>query len=188
MRIKIKYSILITVLCILGFFSYCIINSFKSSLNPKTPCAFCDKQIVNRQKFYEDDLVIALVTHKPIIPSHFLVIPKRHVEKLEMLSPEEMTRIHQVIGRVNKASQQVFHTSPYLVHQKNGQEVGQSVPHVHFHVIAKSKGDDSHLKFFINMIIANLKSPISSEKLQGVTDKMSTAMTPLESIGDPKSF
>ena len=176
MRKKLIYSLCIVVVCITGFFFFYIFGSFKSSLNATTPCAFCDQQIVNRQKFYEDDLVIALCTYKPILPSHFLVIPKRHVERLEMLSSEEISRIHQIISKVNQASQQVFQTSPYFVYQKNGQEVGQSVPHVHFHLIAKPAGDDYLIKFLIKMVLAHLKSPISLKELQNVTEKMKAAM------------
>ena len=176
MQKKFKYSIIIAFICIMSLFFFYLVNSFKSSLNTNTPCAFCNRQIINCQKFYEDDLVIALCTHKPIVPSHFLIIPKRHVEKLEMLSSEEVASIHRVIGKVNEASQKVFHTSPYFIHQKNGPEVGQSVPHVHFHFIAKSKGDDSHLKFFFKTILAHLKKPLSSEKLQDVTEQMKSAM------------
>ena len=60
---------------------YLQIKPSQTSLN--ITCAFCNPQIIDRQKFYEDDLVIALCTHKPIIPSHFLIIPKRHVKQLE---------------------------------------------------------------------------------------------------------
>lgn len=182
MRKKLKHSLLIVFIFSIGFFSFYIISSFKSSLNTETPCAFCNKEIINRQKFYEDDLVVALCTHKPIVPSHFLVIPKRHIERLEMLSSEEIARIHQIIGKVNEASQRIFYTSPYFIHQKNGQEVGQSVPHVHFHFIAKSIGDDSHLKFFIKTIIAHLRGPLSSEGLQNITEKMKAAMNASDSF------
>ncbi|MGD2169482.1 MAG: HIT family protein [Chlamydiota bacterium] len=147
-----------------------------AKVSSDTPCAFCDKEILSRQKFYEDDVVIALYTHKPIVPSHFLIIPKRHVERLEMLSQEEILHIHQVIQKVNGASNKVFHTSAYLIHQKNGSEMGQSVPHVHFHLIAKQSKDSSSFKFFVNMIIANVCSPISSEAMQQVTDEMKMAM------------
>lgn len=183
MRKKLIYSLVIVTICSTGLAFFYIVNSFTSSLNTETPCAFCNHQIVSRQKFYEDDLVIALCTHKPIVPSHFLIIPKRHVERLEMLSSEEISHIHQVIEKVNRASQQVFQTSSYFIHQKNGQEVGQSVPHVHFHFIAKSAGDNSHLKFFVNMIIAHLKSPMSSKELQDVTEKMKISMEFSNSAG-----
>lgn len=176
MRKKLIYSVVIIAICSTVLTLIYVVNSFTSSLSTETPCAFCDHKIVSRQKFYEDDLVIALCTHKPIVPSHFLVIPKRHVERLEMLSTEEISHIHKVIKKVNQASQQVFQTSSYFIHQKNGQEVGQSVPHVHFHFIAKSAEDDSHLKFLVNMIIAHLKSPMTSKELQNITKRMKTCM------------
>ncbi len=49
-------------------------TSFKCERD--APCVFCDVSILNNQKFYEDDLVIALYTHKPILPGHSLIIPK----------------------------------------------------------------------------------------------------------------
>lgn len=171
---KLKYLLLTVFIFGIGFFY--LATLFDNSRELNTPCPFCDSHIVNHQKFYEDDLVIALCTHKPIVSNHFLVIPKRHVERLEMLLPEEMARIHEVIGKVNEASKQVFHTSPYFVHQKNGREVGQSVPHVHFHYIAIPPGDDSYIKFFINMIKAQIKGPLSSKELHDITEKMKVAM------------
>ncbi len=102
-------------------------------------CVFCDGEVLNRQKFYEDDLVFALYTHKPVLPGHCLILPKRHVERFEMLTDEEILRITQAIRLVNEAATQVFHTASYLILQKNGVEVGQSVPHLHFHYIPGKK-------------------------------------------------
>lgn len=87
-----------------------------------------------RQAFYKNDLVLALYSHKPIYPGHCLIIPKRHVERFEMLSEEEITEIGRVIKKVNQAVEKVFQTSSYLLLQKNGREVGQT-PHVHVHYI-----------------------------------------------------
>ena len=129
-------------------------------------CAFCDPKVLNKQKFYEDDLVIALYTHKPVFSGHCLIIPKRHVLRFEMLSDEEFSRICQVIDKVNEAVRKVFHTFPYLLLQKNGREVGQSVPHVHFHYIPRKEGDDSSLKFLFKLYSANLKNPISDDEMQ----------------------
>lgn len=175
MRKKALYSLFIAlIVCAASIFFYTQIKSAKNSSH--TTCAFCDNQIVNRQKFYEDDLVIVLCTHKPIMPSHFLIIPKKHVERLEMLTEEEISHIHQVITKVNRATTEVFQTSSYLIHQKNGREVGQSVPHVHFHFIAKRAGDDSSFKFLTKMIIAHLRGPISSKEMQKAVEKMKPAM------------
>ncbi len=144
--------------------------------NDLNKCAFCDDKILEYQKFYEDDLVIALYTHKPIFPGHSLIIPKRHVERFEMLSEGEMVQIAQVIKKVNHAAEKVFGTSSYLLLQKNGKEVGQTVSHVHFHYIPRKMDDDSTLKFFINIFLANVRSPIKSTEMQEVVEKMKMAI------------
>jgi diadenosine tetraphosphate (Ap4A) HIT family hydrolase len=141
-------------------------------------CAFCDGAVLERQTFYEDDLVLALYTHKPILPGHCLVISKRHVERFELLTDEEILRIGQVIKMVNKAVSESFGTSSYLLLQKNGAEVGQTVPHVHFHYVPRQAGDSSSLLFVLKMYLANLKAPISSEEMQQQTERLYKAMEP----------
>ncbi len=174
MRKKVIILSLFILICTISLLVYNQVRSGGSSFHPI--CPFCDEQVINRQKFYEDQLVMVLCTHKPIVPSHFLIIPKRHVERLEMLTLEELTHIHQVIDKLCQASQRVFKTSPYLIHQKNGREVGQSVPHIHFHFIAKRSGDDSIFAFLIKILSANLRGPISSKQMYKVIEKMRPAM------------
>jgi len=144
-------------------------------------CAFCDSSVLSRQTFYEDDLVLALYTHKPIFPGHCLVIPKRHVERFELLTDEEITQIGRVIRKVNRAVMQVFGTSSYLLLQKNGIEVGQSVPHVHVHYIPRKEGDDSALGFMMKMYIANARGPISADEVRETITKLRQAMDTTQS-------
>jgi len=139
-------------------------------------CPFCTKQILETQSFYETDKAIALYTHKPVLESHCLILPKRHIERFEDLSYEEMREMQFLINKVNLAAQKVFQTSSYLLLQKNGTEVGQTVPHMHFHYIARKKGDSSTLKFLANMFISSIKSPISEEEMQAKTALLQEAL------------
>lgn len=159
-----------------GALFYLLKASGNSSSLSQPTCAFCDKTVINRQKFYEDRFVIVMCTHQPIVSSHFLIIPKRHVERLELLTQQELIHVHQAIEKVRQASQSIFETYPYFIHQKNGREVGQSVPHIHFHFIAKRPGDNSTLRFVAKMIWAYLRGPVSPEKMQKVVEKMRPAM------------
>ncbi len=138
-------------------------------------CAFCDPKVLDRQRFYEDDLVVALYTHKPILPGHCLVLPKRHVERFELLTDEEITQIGRVIKKVDQAVTKVFDTSSYLLLQKNGIEVGQSVPHVHVHYIPREKGDSSTFGFLVKMYIANAKGPICADEMRETVEKLKQA-------------
>lgn len=146
------------------------------SLSVAEECPFCNPSILEHQKFYEDDLVLALYTHKPIMQGHCLIIPKRHVERFEMLSDEEDAQICRVIKKVDQAVTVAFETSSYLILQKNGHEVGQTVPHVHFHYIPRKAGDDSVLKFLFRMLLVNVQSPIQSAEMEQMVGKMKIAM------------
>ncbi len=159
-----KKSVIFLLLmgCLVGF-AYVAIPSVKPL---PSYCAFCDTAILDHQKFYEDEQVIALCTHKPMTPGHCLIIPKRHVERFEGLTDAEMTQIGRVIKRVDQAVASAFQTSSYLLLQKNGVEAGQTVPHVHIHYIPRKAGDHSLFGFMFQMFIANLKPPLSSEKIE----------------------
>ena len=140
-------------------------------------CAFCDAAVLTHQKFYEDDLVIALCTHKPISPGHCLVIPKRHVERFELLTEEEITQIGRVIKKVDRAVTQVFGTSSYLLLQKNGPEAGQSVPHVHVHYIPREAGSSPTIGFLVKIYMADVRGPLSEETIQETVAKLQKAMS-----------
>lgn len=164
---NIKLLIAFGIICIGGIYPL-----FSQSSPLTQYCAFCDPKVLESQKFYEDDLVLALYTHKPIVPGHCLVIPKRHVSRFELLTEDEITQIGRVIKKVDQAVIKVFGTSSYLLLQKNGIEVGQSVPHVHVHYIPKKAGDYSILRFLIKMYIANAKGPISADEMKETVDKL----------------
>ena len=155
-------------------FAFSLLTSFLYS--DEIPCAFCNQEVLDYQMFYENDLVRALYTHKPILPGHCLIIPKRHAERFEDLSDKEMAQIFQVIKKVDTAASHVFGTSAYLLLQKNGYEVGQTVPHVHFHYIPRQTDDSSTIKFILKMFIVNIQSPISSEQMYESVEKMKLAM------------
>lgn len=171
-----KFSILSLVLiCLIGGTYFFLVKPFsRSSFNDY--CAFCDPTVLKNQTFYEDDLVLALYTHKPILPGHCLIISKRHVERFEMLTDAEITQIGRVIKKVNQAVEKVFETSSYLLLQKNGLEVGQTVPHVHFHYVPRKADDDSTIQFVAKMYIANAKPPISQDEMRENVEKLRQAI------------
>lgn len=140
-------------------------------------CAFCDQAVLDNQVFYEDELVLALYTHKPIYPGHCLIVSKRHVERFELLSDEEITQMGRVIKKVHGAVSKVFGISSYLLLEKNGVEVGQTVPHVHFHYIPRKTGDDSTISFMVRMLIANVKPPISKEEMDQAVTQLKEAIS-----------
>jgi diadenosine tetraphosphate (Ap4A) HIT family hydrolase len=171
---KLRLFILIFIALVGG--SYLLFWGKSEKSQPDcAPCVFCNPEVLCRQVFYEDRDVLALCTHKPVVPGHFLIIPKRHVERYELLTENEVLQIHRTIVKVNAAAEKVFGTCTYLLLQKNGREVGQSVPHLHFHYIPRKSGDDSMIAFVLKMFISDMKKPRTAAEMQETIDAMRCA-------------
>jgi len=89
---------------------------------------------------YESPTVIAFRDIHPKAPTHVLVIPKEHVASLMDLKPEHsklLGDIHQAIQAV--ARQEKVEHNGFRVAVNNGSDSGQTVPHLHYHVLAGRK-------------------------------------------------
>ena len=86
-------------------------------------CLFC--KIANGQipsnKVYEDETVYAFYDIEPQAPTHFLVIPKTHIASVAEVTPENATVVAHIFAVISKVTKE---------------QAGQSVPHLHFHVLA----------------------------------------------------
>ena len=103
----------------------------------KNDCLFCaiiDGEIPSK-KLYEDELCYAFHDIAPQAPTHFLVIPKAHIASVYGINAENsavVAHIFEVIAKVTKE----MGIESYRVVSNIGEQAGQSVPHLHFHVLA----------------------------------------------------
>lgn len=100
-------------------------------------CIFC--QIVKREKkakiLYEDEIVLAFYDINPQAPYHILVIPKKHIENLLEIGEEDREILGHIFWVINKISKDLCFSS-FRVVTNTGREVGQSVFHLHFHLLS----------------------------------------------------
>lgn len=100
-------------------------------------CIFC-KIIAGEipsNKVYEDDTVLAFRDIEPKAPVHILVVPKKHITgaaDVQLEDGEVIGHIFRVIAQV--ADQQGL--TDFRVVTNNGAGAGQTVPHLHFHILA----------------------------------------------------
>lgn len=101
-------------------------------------CIFC--KIVNQEipseRTFEDEQVVAFKDINPVAPVHLLVIPKKHMVSLNDASPEDQA----LLGHILTVAQQLARKfeiaeKGYRVLTNIGEEGGQVVQHLHFHVI-----------------------------------------------------
>lgn len=118
-------------------------------------CALCNPLVIERQRYYEGEAVCGLIDYKPITEGHALIVPRRHVERFEELSPEEWVEIFDVVQKTHRAAEALYGKSDYLLLQKNGRGVGQTVPHVHFHYVrhTPSPGWWAEIRWFLRFFI-----------------------------------
>ena len=109
----------------------------------KNDCVFCGiaEGEIPSFKVYEDEQVLAYLDINPFSKGHTLVIPKRHSAGL--LDTGDQT-LSDVIVRVKKVAAQVkakLGCDGFNVVQNNGEAAGQTVHHLHFHIVPRWTGD-----------------------------------------------
>lgn len=89
-------------------------------------------------KVYEDDQVLAFMDIMPQAEGHTLVIPKSPAVTLLDLDPQEAAYTIQVVQKIAKAMEKALDVKGIVLMQLSGAAAGQTVPHVHFHLIPSS--------------------------------------------------
>lgn len=84
---------------------------------------------------------MAFVNLKPLLPGHVLVTPRRIVPRLSDLSQDETVDLFLTIQRVGRMVERVFKASALNIAMQDGVDAGQSVPHVHMHIIPRKAQD-----------------------------------------------
>lgn len=91
--------------------------------------------------FWESALSYGLVNLKPIFPGHVLICPKRVVARLSDLSEEEVSDLYSSVWRVAPQIERHFQADALNIAMQDGVAAGQSVPHVHVHILPRKKTD-----------------------------------------------
>ena len=86
-------------------------------------------------KVYEDELVYAFYDIDPQAPTHFLVIPKAHIGSCRGIFPENSAVVAHAFEVISQVTKELGITD-FRVVSNCGEQAGQSVHHLHFHVLA----------------------------------------------------
>ncbi len=72
----------------------------------------------------------------PAAPVHFLVLPKKHIESVAALSPEDSALVGHIFEVISSLAAQMSFQDGFRVVANTGEQAGQSVKHLHFHVLS----------------------------------------------------
>lgn len=91
--------------------------------------------------FYRSSLSAAFVNLRPIVPGHVLVVSNRVVPRIGDLSDDEYADLWKSVRVVQELLAKHYHATAFNVAVQDGKEAGQSVPHVHVHILPRTEGD-----------------------------------------------
>lgn len=104
-------------------------------------CIFCKiaSHEIESDYIYEDDLIVSFNDLGPQAPVHFLVIPKKHIASLDELTEEDSEVISHIMLKIPEIAKEQGLENGYRVVINTGEDGGQEVKHLHFHVLGKRK-------------------------------------------------
>ncbi len=106
----------------------------------KSECPFC--QVNNQAEvILNSPLVYAIYDKFPVSDGHVLIIPKRHCADYFELYPEEQSACWEMINRVKGIIQERFNPDGFNIGINVNESAGQTIFHVHIHLIPRYRGD-----------------------------------------------
>lgn len=102
-------------------------------------CIFCKlaNKEIDTEVVYEDEDIFVFKDSDPKAPIHLLFIPKKHIESINDLTDENALIVSKIFLKIRDIAKEMgFSENGYRVVANTGEDGGQSVKHLHFHVLA----------------------------------------------------
>lgn len=112
-------------------------NALRNS--PEVDCPFCS--LAGTPLVYESELVVAFRDRYPVSDGHTLIIPRRHAVTYFDASAEERAELWRAVEAVKRDLDRELRPDGYNVGFNAGEAAGQTVMHLHVHVIPRYRGD-----------------------------------------------
>jgi histidine triad (HIT) family protein len=133
-------------------------------------CIFCKIAAgeIPSRTLYEDESFRVILDISPASKGHAIILPKNHAANIFELSEEDASKIFVVAKKVATAMEKVLHCEGINILQNNGEVAGQTVFHLHVHLIPRYKEDHVLIKWIpenidavkLDTILAAVKSEI----------------------------
>ena len=112
-------------------------------------CIFCKiaNGVIPSNTLYEDDLFKVILDLNPVTKGHALILPKNHFDDLLSIDEETGSKVLMVASKIATAMKKTLKCDGVNILQNNGEAAGQTVFHLHFHVIPRYVGDTVNLEW-----------------------------------------
>jgi len=136
---------------------------------PVEGCLFCQKEIVEKS-FYRTKRFSAIYNIAPVLPGHSLIIPNHHYESLFELSEDELGEMMVFARKITSVLITVFVCDGFDWTIQDGVSAGQTVPHLHLHIVPRKSYDLSEKNEWYRKIQQNEAQLLDSEHRERLSD------------------
>ena len=152
--------------------------------NMSHSCPFC-RGIEKERLIYAGDLFLVFQDYYPVNPGHTLIVPKRHITELSQLTIEERLRFFELVEKMIKILKEVLHPEGFNIGLNIGKVAGQTIEHIHFHIIPRYEGDTPDPRGGLRKVITGIwgdrtywrekwtKNRLSCEKIEQISKMLS---------------
>lgn len=160
-------------------------------LQPTDPtdqkCIFCQKDFIE-SSFCRSSRFSAFYNIAPILPGHSLIIPNKHYESLFELSDDELSEMMLFARKVTSVLKTVFSCDGFDWTIQDGVSAGQTVPHLHLHVVPRKlldmpKSNEWYSKISENekqLLDSHHRLKLSDDEYISITKKLAEAVKSLK--------
>jgi bis(5'-adenosyl)-triphosphatase len=151
-------------------------------------CPFCQEKIKN-SVFAESDHFYAIYNIAPIVPGHSLIIPKTHITSLLILSANELSEMMNFAKEVTQIVLKAFNSDSFNWSVQDNDAAGQTVSHLHLHIVPRHLGDLKEAGDWYPLIRENDKEMLDSKQRARLSqEQMDQIVSKLKEIsGNEKS-
>jgi bis(5'-adenosyl)-triphosphatase len=139
-------------------------------------CLFCQNDIVEKYFFAKGNFV-AIYNIAPVLPGHSLIIPLKHFETIDELSDSELGEMMIFARKVTSMLKKVFNCDGFDWTVQDGVSAGQTIPHLHLHIIPRKPNDLAGAGEWYSHIPENEKQLIDSDLRKRLEEEEYMAIT-----------
>ena len=128
------------------------------------PCQFCNYEKMREATIYSDKDVYVAISHEPLSYGHILIIPMKHISRLEEMNDTQMIHLFRVTRNLIPKLLKAINAKDYNLFINAGVRANQSVPHLHVHIVPRTMCRD-HLDTFFSELSKRKGRPLSRKTM-----------------------
>lgn len=143
-------------------------RKYKKNFSAKIKCAFCRELKDEECLGLRGKLWRVLVNINPYMDGNVMIVPLRHIEKIEDINEEEWKDFGDTLTRTQKVLEKIFKTDSFNVGLNVGPESGASMPHLHWQMVPRKFKNITVMNTFADLYIV----AVSGQETKKMIDKL----------------